>query len=95
MHTVLHRKTQSVGLPRLMIRVLSDNHHLHLVERAEVEGIENQVPWWIACCLHIFLSDSSSQLLEVRLLKFALQLRFPRFLNLYLCHFFLILFAKL
>ena len=40
-HPVVHREAQAVRLSRSVVRVLSDDHHLCLVERAEIEGIEN------------------------------------------------------
>ena len=40
-HPVLHRETQAVRLPFPMVRVLPDDHHLHLVERRRVERVEN------------------------------------------------------
>ena len=59
---VLHREAQPVGLTRFVIRILSDDHHLHLVERTQVEGIEYQLTRRIAGGLHILLSHRFSQL---------------------------------
>ena len=55
--TVLNRETQSVGLSWLMIGVLTDNHHFHLVERTQVKGIEYQFAWGIARVLLILGSN--------------------------------------
>ena len=56
--TILHGETQSVRLSWLMIRILSDNHHLHLIKRTQVEGIENQFTWRITGGRLILLSHS-------------------------------------
>ena len=37
----LHGKRESVSLPRLVVRVLSQNDHLHLIQRCKMEGIKN------------------------------------------------------
>ena len=42
-HAVLHRETQPVGLSHLVVGVLPDDHHLHLVKRRAVEGVEDAV----------------------------------------------------
>ena len=95
LHTVLHREAQPVGLSRFVIRVLSDNHHLHAVERTQVEGIEYQGAWRIARACRIFLTHSTRQSCEVRLLKFRLQMLLPRRFYLYIHYVFAILFAKI
>ena len=41
-HTIRHRKRQTMRLTWTMIWVLAQNHHFHLVERREVESVENQ-----------------------------------------------------
>ena len=52
-YAVAHREAQSVSLSRFVIRVLSDDDHFHLVERTQVEGVEDKVSWGIACGVHI------------------------------------------
>ncbi len=74
-----------MGLSRLVIGILSDNHHLYLVKRTEVEGIEYQFAWRIAGCGLILPSHSVSKLRKVRFLKLATKMSFPRILYLY-CH---------
>ena len=37
----LHGKREPVSLSRLMIRILPENNHLHLVQRRKMKGIEN------------------------------------------------------
>ena len=59
LHAVLYRKTQPMGLSWLVIRVLSDDYHLYLIERTQVESIEYQGTWRITCPCRIFLPDST------------------------------------
>ena len=84
LHPVLHRETQAVSLPRLMVRVLSDDDHLHLVKGTQVESIEDEFSWWEASAYNILLPDGIRQLLKVRFLKFSLQMFLPRGLYLYI-----------
>ena len=42
LHPVIHGETEPVRLSVPMVRVLTDDDHLHLVERALVESVENQ-----------------------------------------------------
>lgn len=44
LYPVLNGETQSMCLSRLMIRVLSDDDHLHLVKGTQVESIEDEFP---------------------------------------------------
>ena len=67
-----------------MIGVLSDDDHLHLIERAQVEGIENQSARWIARRRLVFLANNSRQMLEIGLVELPLQLLFPRGFYLYI-----------
>ena len=83
LYAVLYRETQSVGLSRLMIWVLSDDNNLNLIKRAQVKGIENQLTWRIASRSLILLSHSCSELRKVRLIKLVLQILLPRFFYLY------------
>ena len=84
LHPVLYRETQAVSLPRLMVRVLSDDDHLHLVKGTQVESIEDEFSWWEASAYTILLPDGIRQLLKVRFLKFSLQMFLPRGLYLYI-----------
>ena len=72
-----------MSLSRFMVRVLSDDDHLHLVERTQVEGIEDQSSRRIARSGVVFLSDGGGQLCEVRLLELLLQVFLPGWLYLY------------
>ena len=77
----LHRETESVGLPRLVVRVLPENHHLHLVKRREVEGVENLRTGRKDGKLLFLCHQEALQLLKVGRGKLVGQLAFPRFFN--------------
>ena len=66
-----------MGLSRLVVGVLSDNHHFHLVKRAEVKGVENQPSWRVTGGGLILLSHGICQLCEVRFRELCFQLFFP------------------
>ena len=83
-HSVVYREAQAVRLSRSVVRVLPDDHHLRLVERTKVEGIENQFAGRIYLCTRIFVPHEVGQLDEVVLLKLRLQLLFPGFFYLYI-----------
>ena len=76
-HPILHGETQSMCLSGLMIRVLSDNHHLHLVKRTQVEGIEDQFSRGVTSGLLILLPHGLCQLCEVGLVEFLAEIRLP------------------
>ena len=40
-HAALHGKAQAMGLIGAVVRVLPEDHHLHLVEGRQVEGVED------------------------------------------------------
>ena len=69
-HTVAHRETEPMCLPWAMIGVLTDDHHLHLVERTEVEGIENQSPRRITCGCLVFLTHKICEVDKILFSKF-------------------------
>lgn len=60
-----------------MIRILTDDDNLHLIERREVESIEDEVSGRIARTILILLSDSFRELLEIRSLKLRLEILLP------------------
>lgn len=85
-HAVVHREAESVSLPILMIRVLTNNDHLHLIKRTQIKSIENQSTRRETCSLRIFLPYKISQIREIRLLKFSTDMRLPRLFYLYIHH---------
>ena len=74
---VLHREAQSVGLTWLVVRVLSDNHHLHLVKRTQVKGIEYQLPWRIASILRILRTNRTGEPDKIVFVELTTQILFP------------------
>ena len=82
-HAVLHREAQAVSLAGLVVGVLADDDHLHLVEGAQVEGIEDEAARRIAGSSGVFLSHAFGQLCEIGFLKLALQVLLPCGLYLY------------
>ena len=40
-HSLLHRETQPVSLSVVVIRILSENHNLHIFKRSQMKRIEN------------------------------------------------------
>ena len=60
-----------------MIRVLTDNHHLHLVKRTEVEGIEDEVARREAQLMAILLAHGIGEAGEVWHVKLLAQILLP------------------
>ena len=73
-----------MSLSWLVIRVLSDNHHLHLVERTEIEGIEDEMPRRIACGTTVFLMYEIDKTDEILLVELVAKLLAPRLFYLYI-----------
>ena len=69
-HTVAHRETEPMCLPWAMIGILTDDHHLHLVDGTEIESIEYQTARGIACGGLILLAYKIRKRDEIRLSKF-------------------------
>jgi hypothetical protein len=67
-----------------MIGILPNDDHLHMVERTEVKGIEDQLTGRIARRLHILLSHGCRQLYEIRFLELCAKVGFPSFFYLYI-----------
>ena len=82
-HAVLHREGESVGLSWLVVGVLTYDDHLHLVEGAQVEGIEDEASRRVACRGGILVAHGVGELLEVGLRELPLQLHLPRGFYLY------------
>ena len=72
-----------MGLVEIMIRVLTNNYHLHIVERAQVKGLENAFTRGVARTCSIFRTHKLYQLLEVGLLKLRRELCLPALFYLY------------
>ena len=73
----MYGETEAVRLSWLMVGILTNNNHLHLMKGAEIESIENESARRITRAAPIFLTYSSSQLLEIGLLKLFQQMFLP------------------
>ena len=71
LNAIGYRKTKPHRLSLLMVGILPDDDHPHLVERTKVEGVEDQLSRGIAHIVEIFLTHSQSELFEVGLNKLA------------------------
>ena len=80
-HTVGHREAQAFRLPLLVIRVLPEDYHLDLVERAKVEGIENLPPRRVAHALPVLRVHKVDELPEIRRGKLVAQPLVPTGFN--------------
>jgi hypothetical protein len=67
-----------------MIGVLTDYHHLHLVERTQVEGIEYLSSGRITCGGGVLLTHEVHEIGEVWLVELRTHMLFPRFFYLYI-----------
>ena len=84
LHTIGHGKRESHGLPFLMVRVLADDDHAHLVKRARVKGVKNKpcrrkTPTGLILLAHILGEE-----FEIRLVKLRLQYALPRWVYSYI-----------
>ena len=68
-HPFGHREAQSHGLSGLMVGVLPDDHHLHLVEGTEVEGVEDEVSRWVTGAALVLLAHLLGESGEVGLVE--------------------------
>ena len=73
-----------MSLSWFVVRVLPDNNYFHLIERAEVEGIEDKRTRRIAGTRLVFLPHLCRELLKIRFLKLSSQLLFPGWFYLYI-----------
>jgi len=64
-----------------MIRVLTQNNHLHLVKRSKVKGIEDQWAWGIHGILPFLANQKRLEFSEVRSLELGTKHLIPAFIN--------------
>ncbi len=72
-----HGKTQAVCLPRLVVRILSQDHHLHLCERCQMQCVENILRRRIDNLCLILPLYKGIKLTIIGLPEFTLQSRQP------------------
>lgn len=78
-----NRKAESVGLTRLMIRILSQYHDLDLVKRSMVKCRKDICPLWVDGILLTFRNQEVFELNEIRRIKLRLQHLKPRRVDFY------------
>lgn len=78
-----HAETQPHSLTRFMVRVLTDDDHAHAVERATVEGVEDEVGRRKNLFVGIFRADKRGEHFEIWLVKFRLQNLLPGVVDAY------------
>ncbi|MNV09210.1 hypothetical protein D3C71_996990 [compost metagenome] len=77
-HAGLHREAQTVGLARAVIGILTEDHHLDLVQRRGIERVENHRPRRIDLLTgRPLLLQEVSQLCHVGLVEFGTQCLLP------------------
>ena len=72
-HTRSHREAHAVGLPRLVVGVLTDDDHLDLMEGTMVEGVENLPRRGIDGGAGVLVAYEGGQLLKVGLVELRLE----------------------
>ena len=82
-HAVVHREAQSLRLPRLMVGVLADDNGLHLVERTQVEGVEDEPPRRITRAPAVLVVNERRQGGEIRFVELGADVPPPALLYLY------------
>lgn len=82
-YALWNAKAQTVCLTGFVVRVLPQNHHLHLVKWRLVKGVEDESARRITrpCC--ILILDKLYQIVEVGLLELKRELVFPALFYLY------------
>lgn len=88
LNAVTNGEAQAVGLAGLMIWVLTNDDNLDTVERAQIEGVENQRSRRIARAAPVFVTHKIGEFLEIWLLKLAADMLPPRFFYFYVHIFF-------
>ena len=81
-HTVAHREAQAVGLVHIVIRVLTQNHHLHAVEGRGVERRKNLAPRRKHSSGGIFMLHKLHQTGEIILIPLSSESLSPAIFNL-------------
>lgn len=65
-------------LARPVVRVLTEDDHLHLVQRCRIERIEDQRPWRVDLLAgSVLATQELAQLVHVRLVEFTAQCGLP------------------
>ena len=76
-HTFFYRKTKSVRLSVIVVRILSKDHHLHLVKGSKMKRIEQIFRRWENLSCLIFRHHGFIKFGIVRLMKLTLKSLLP------------------
>lgn len=82
-HPFVYRKGKTGGLPRAVVRVLAQYHHLDRIERTQVECAKNIFRIGIYRFFSIFIVHEARQGTKILLIKFMRKMRLPRRLDLH------------
>lgn len=77
----MHGKTEAVGLARTVVRILSDDDHADLVERAMVESCENPLARRITDVIAVLVPHERSEPVKCRSPEIWLQTVLPPLLK--------------
>ena len=72
-NTASHGEAQTVGLPRAVIRILTENDHSRVGQRGEIEGGEHLVGGWEDGSPFAFLPDEALQFGPIRSIELVAQ----------------------
>ena len=85
-HAGAHRKAQTVGLARPVIRILAQDHHFHRIERRGIHRRKNFGTRRIDALAREFLgAQEFAQRVHVRPIEVIADVRFPRRLKFQAC----------
>ena len=74
---LMYRKTQTVGLTRPVIGILSENNDFHLFQRCKIERIENITARRVNNMRPVLMNDRLIKLCIIRLAELRLKSRLP------------------
>ena len=69
-HSLCHRKTKPVSLPGFVIRVLTYDYNLDIIEGTMIECVENKISRGIANAACVFLAHKFHEICEIWLFEF-------------------------
>ena len=73
----MNAEAEAVGLAGPVIRILTDDHDFHVLERSELEGVEDIRTWRINLTGPIFFQDRLVQFSVIGFCKFPVESFLP------------------